>query len=92
MPYISSDKNIRDFVLNLRRPGKWKIIRHGKHVIIQHTAEGANKVIVIPSTPSDTRTFDNFRRDYFRYLRQYLIQSGWIRVNPNPKVLTTLAA
>ena len=92
MPYISSNKEIRDFVLNLLRSGKWKIIRHGKHVIIRHTAEGANKVIVIPSTPSDTRTFENFRRDYFRYLRQYLIQSGWIRTNPNPEVNSTLAA
>lgn len=92
MPFISSDKNIRDFVLNMIRTGQWEIARHGKHVIIRHTAEGANKVIVIPSTPSDTRTFENFRRDYFRYLRQYLIQSGWIRTNSKPKVNTTLAA
>lgn len=92
MPFISSDKNIRGFVLNLLRSGQWEIARHGKHVIIRHTAKGANKTVVIPSTPSDPRTFDNFRRDYFRYLRQYLIQSGWIRVNSNPKVHTTLAA
>ena len=92
MPYISSDKNIRDFVQNILRSGQWEIVRHGKHVIIRHIAKGAKKTIVVPSTPSDPRTFDNFRRGYFRYLRQYLIRSGWIRVNSNPKVHTTLAA
>ena len=59
MPFISSDKNIRGFVLNLLRSGQWEIIRHAKHVIIRHTAKGANKTVVIPSTPSDPRTFDN---------------------------------
>lgn len=92
MPYISGNKEIRDFVLNLLRSGQWEIARHGKHVIIRHTAKGANKTIVIPSTPSDPRAFDNFRRDYFRYLRQYLIQSGWARTNSNPKSNSTLAA
>jgi len=78
-PYISSDKNIRDFVQNILRSGKWEFARHGKHVIIRHTAEYANKTIVVPSTPSDPRTFENFRRDYYRYLRQYFTRVGWIR-------------
>ena len=77
--YISSDKNIRDFVQNILRSGQWEIVRHGKHVIIHHIAEYANKSIVVPSTPSDPRTFENFRRDYYRYLRQYFTQVGWIR-------------
>lgn len=92
MPYISSNKNIRDFVLNMLHSGQWEIVRHGKHVIIRHMAKGANKTIVVPSTPSDPRTYDNFRRDYFRYLRQHLIQSGWIRTNSNPESDSTLAA
>jgi len=92
MPYISSDKNIRDFVQNLIHSGQWEIVRHGKHVIIRHKAKGANKTIVVPSTPSDPRTYDNFRRDYFRYLRQYLILSGRIRTNRSPEINSTLAA
>lgn len=92
MPYISSNKEIRDFVLNLLRSGQWEIARHGKHVIIRHTAKGANKTVVIPSTPSDPRTFDNFRRDYYRYLRQYFIQVGWIRNEPVSKQSSPLAA
>ena len=31
--YISSDKNIRDFVQNILRSGQWEVIRHEKHVI-----------------------------------------------------------
>ena len=79
MPYISSNKNIRDFVQNILRSGQWEIVRHGKHVIIRHIAEYANKTIVIPSARSYPVTFDNFRRDYYRYLRQYFTQVGWIR-------------
>lgn len=92
MPYISSDKNIRDFVQNILRSGQWEIVRHGKHVIIRHIAKGAKKTIVVPSTPSDPRTFANFRRDYFRYLRQYLIQAGWIRNCLTAQKISPLAA
>ena len=90
--YISNDKNIRDFVQNILRSGNWEIVRHGKHVIIRHIAEMANKTIVVPSTPSDPRTFENFRRDYFRYLRQYLIQVGWIRNRLSSQKASPLAA
>ena len=90
--YISSDKNIRNFVQNILRSGQWEIVRHGKHVIIRHVAEYANKTIVVPSTPSDPRTFENFRRDYYRYLRQYFIQVGWIRNEPVSKQSSPLAA
>ncbi len=79
MPYISNNKEIRDFVQNILRSGKWKLLRHGKHVIICHTAIGATKSIVVPCTPSDPRAFANFRSDFYRYLRQYFIQVGWIR-------------
>ena len=92
MPYISSDKNIRDFVQALIRSGQWEFIRHGKHVIIRHKAKGANKTIVVPSTPSDPRTYDNFRREYFRYLRQYLILSGSIQTNNAHEINSALAA
>ena len=91
-PYISSDKNIREFVQNILRSGQWKIVRHGKHVIIRHVAKGANKTIVVPSTPSDPRTFDNFRRDYYRYLRQYMIQVGWIQNSLIAQKTSPLAA
>jgi hypothetical protein len=47
---------------------------------------------VIPSTPSDPRTFDNFRRDYYRYLRQYFIQVGWIRNESVSQQSSPLAA
>lgn len=79
MPYISSDKNIRDFVLNLLRSGQWEIIRRSKHTVIRHIAEGANKNFTIPCTPSDIKAYANFRKDYYRYLREFLIYSGWIQ-------------
>jgi hypothetical protein len=91
-PYISSDKNIRDFVQSILRSGRWEIVRHGKHVIIRHIAKGAKKTIVVPSTPSDPRTFENFRRDYYRYLRQYFIQVGWIRNESVSQQSSPLAA
>lgn len=79
MPYISSNKEIRHFVRNLLRSGQWEIARHGKHLILRHIANGANKTFTISSTPSDSRAFDNFRREYYRYLRQFLIGSGSIQ-------------
>lgn len=92
MSYISNDKNIRNFVQDILRSGQWKIARHGKHVIIRHIANGANKTIVVSSTPSDPRTFENFRRDYYRYIRQYLIQVGWIQGSSIPQKKPLLAA
>lgn len=78
-PYISNNKDIRDFVLNILKSKKWEIARHGKHVILRHIEEGANKIFSIPCTPSDSRAFSNFCRDYYRYVREFLIQSGKIQ-------------
>lgn len=71
MPYISNDKDIRDFVLHILQSKMWEIARRGKHTILRHTAKGADKIFSIPCTPSDSRAFVNFRSDYYRYLRQF---------------------
>ena len=78
-PYISNNKDIRDFVLNILKSKKWEIARHGKHVILRHIEEGANKIFSVPCTPSDSRAFSNFCKDYYRYVREFLIQSGKIQ-------------
>ena len=77
--YISSDKNIREFVENILGSGKWEIARRGKHVVIRHMIEGANKILTVPSTPSGSRSYTNFCKDYYRYLRQFFIRSGRIQ-------------
>lgn len=60
------------------RSGRWALARHAKHVILRHLAKGTKKCLIVPCTPSDPRAFANFRRDYNRYIRTYLIQTGVI--------------
>lgn len=78
MIYISSDKQINDFCNALLKSGHWKYYRGGKHPILRHMAIGATKFFIVPCTPSDPRAFANFRRDYNRYIRTFLIQTGVI--------------
>lgn len=78
MYHISNDKNIREFVRNILRTKKWKILRQGKHVIIHHLAFNGIGNITVPSTPSCPHTFENFKKDYYRRLRDYFIRVGLI--------------
>ena len=92
MSNISKNAKINEMCNAMLKSGRWALDRHAKHVILRHLAKGAKKCLIVPSTPSDSRAFANFRRDYFRYIRQYLIQSGWIQTNSNPEFNSTLAA
>ena len=79
MPYISSDKRINNFCNQLIKSKKWIYDRGTKHSLLKHATKGGFKTLVVSSTPSDARAFANFRRDYNRYIRAFLIQSGVIR-------------
>ena len=79
MPYISSDKRINNFCNQLIKSKKWIYERGTKHSLLKHATKGGFKTLVVSSTPSDARAFANFRRDYNRYIRAFLIQSGVIR-------------
>lgn len=79
MSILSNDSKINEMCNAMLKSGRWVLARHGKHPILRHLADGATKFFIIPSTPSDARAFANFRRDYNRYIRAFLIQSGVIR-------------
>lgn len=75
---LSTDRNINFLCNKLLATKQWVLSRKGKHQILKHHSEGATKFLIIPSTPSDFRAYSNFKKDYFRYLREYLISSGTI--------------
>lgn len=78
MKKLSSDPKINLFCNKLIATNRWTLSRKRKHQILKHLSKGAKKFFIIPSTPSDIRAYSNFRKDYFRYLREYLISSGTI--------------
>lgn len=78
MHHISNDKNIREFVRNILRTKKWEPVRQGKHLIIRHLEKNGIGNITVPSTPSCPHTFENFKKDYYRRLREYFIRVGLI--------------
>jgi len=78
MSNLSNDSEINEMCNGMLRTGRWAITRHAKHPILKHIAKGATKFFIIPCTPSDPRAFANFRRDYNRYIRKFLIQTGVI--------------
>lgn len=86
MYHISNDKNIREFVRNILRTKKWEPVRQGKHLIIRHLESNGIGIITVPSTPSCPHTFENFKKDYYRRLREYFIRIGLIfpseQINP----------
>ena len=84
MPYISSDKRINEFCNMLIKSKKWIYVRGTKHSSLKHIAKGGFKTLVVSSTPSDNYAYAMIRRDYNRYIRAYLIQTGVI----NPQTAT----
>jgi hypothetical protein len=78
MSNLSNDPKINEMCNGMLRTGHWIIKRHEKHPILKHIAKGATKFFSIPCTPSDPRAYANFRRDYNRYIREFLIQTGVI--------------
>ena len=78
MVCISADKRINDFCNALIRSGRWKYIRGGKHSILKHVSKISHKVLVIAITPSDGNAFEMLKREYKKFVRAYLIQTGVI--------------
>ena len=56
---VSANKEITNFVNDLISNGEWKIKRGKKHKY--HIVNITGQVCSIPSTPSDYRSFLNFR-------------------------------
>ena len=77
MQTLSKDPHINEMRNAMLNSGRWKLSRHSKHPILQHLT--STKFFIIPCTPSDSRAFANFRKDYNRFLRKYLIHIGWIQ-------------
>ena len=84
MSNLSNDSKINEMCNAMLKSGRWALVRHAKHPILRHIADGANKFFIVPGTPSDPRASANFRRDYNRYIRAFLIQTGVI----NPQTAT----
>ncbi|MCQ2121548.1 MAG: hypothetical protein MJY78_06960 [Fibrobacter sp.] len=79
MSIFSNDKEINSMCNQMVASRRWQAIRHGKHFVLRHLSKNAAKSIIVPGTPGDLRAFANFRRDYCRYIREYLIQRGVVR-------------
>lgn len=84
MEHISKDKRINDFCNRLINTKRWVYEQGKNHPSLKHIVKGGFKILVIASTPSDPRASANFRRDYNRYIRAFLIQTGVI----NPQTAT----
>lgn len=80
MANLSTDKNINDMCNRLLATRLWTVARRGKHFVLRHLSKGAKKFIIVPCTPSDKHAYHNFRRDYNRYIRMFLIANGTICV------------
>jgi hypothetical protein len=79
---LSNDSKINEMCDAMLKSGRWTLTRHSKHPILRHQTKGASKFFIVPCTPSDPRAFANFRRDYTRYIRAFLIQTGVIYPQP----------
>lgn len=80
MIYISADKRINDFCNALLRSGRWNYYRGGKHSILKHKAPTSRKSLVVAITPSNGNAFEMLKREYKKYIRAFLIQTGVICV------------
>jgi len=78
MIYISADKRINDFCNALLRSGRWNYYRGGKHSILKHKTPISRKTLVVAITPSSVNAFKILEREYNRYIRAFLIQTGVI--------------
>ena len=77
MQTLSKDSRINEMCNAMLNSGRWRLSRHSKHPILQHLT--STKFFIIPGTPSDSRAFANFRKEYNRFLRKYLIHIRWIQ-------------
>jgi len=84
MSNLSNDSKINEMCNAMLKSGRWTLTRHSKHPILRHKTTESNKSFIVPSTPSDPRAYANFRSDYNRFLRAFLIQAGVI----NPQTAT----
>ncbi|MBO5631360.1 MAG: hypothetical protein J5965_20015 [Aeriscardovia sp.] len=75
---ISRDKRINDFCNKLIKTKKWVFIRGKKHPFLKHIANGGFKTIKVSCTPSNNYAFEMLEREYYQYLRAFLIQTGVI--------------
>lgn len=84
MEHISKDKRINDFCNRLINSKRWVYEQGKNHPSLKHIVKGGFKILVIASTPSDNYAYAMIRREYNRYIRAYLIQTGVI----NPQTAT----
>jgi hypothetical protein len=80
MEHISKDKHINDFCNRLISTKRWVYEQGKNHPSLKHIAKGGFKTLVIASTPSDNYAYAMMRREYNRYIRAFLIQTGVIYV------------
>lgn len=78
MTYFSSDKRINDFCNALIRSKRWKCFRGGKHYVFKHKSAISHKALIVAITPSCSNAFERLKREYKKFLRAYLIQTGVI--------------
>lgn len=64
----SKSKEIHKFVQNLIRQG-WKFWRGSKHGRLRHPC--GRGTVTVPCSPSDKRSFQNFKRDVRRVVEDF---------------------
>jgi len=65
MRRFSKNKDINKFIKKLISGGKWSCLRGKKHPYL-YSPKG--KRITVPSTPSDHRAYQNFKRDIMKVI------------------------
>jgi len=65
MRRFSNNKDINKFIKSLIRGEKWSCLRGKKHPYL-YSPKG--KRITVPSTPSDYRAYQNFKKDIMRVI------------------------
>ncbi len=63
MKKFSSDKNINELVRALIKAKGWRVRRHKAHLILTNPK---GKRLTVPGSPSDSRSFQNFKSDVRR--------------------------
>lgn len=78
MANISTDKLINDFCNALIQSKRWVFIKGKTHPSLRHITKGGFKTLIVSSTPSNNYAYEMMRREYNRYIRDFLIQTGVI--------------
>lgn len=75
MRKLSANKDINKMCNRILGTRRWKVVRYKNHIVLRHYQ---GKMLIAPTTPSDSKAFANFESRYRALLRKILICAGVI--------------